>query len=217
MRKISPINRSKKQAHDYYDRISRIYDLLTAGEKRFIRKGVELLNVTPAEKFADIGCGTGTGLNYIKSQLFQKGLLLGIDISHQMLLESQQKIGLNTPGHFLVQGDGAKLPIKSGLLDGIISTFTLELFSKKEMPIVLDEFRRVLKPDGRLVIVAMAQEPHSLAIDIYEWLHEQFPVAIDCRPIPLFDLLTDQGFEIKSLETEQYWGLSIKTVVCKPV
>lgn len=217
MRRISPINRSKKQARDYYGSISKIYDLLTAGEKRFIRKGVEILGVKPKEIIADIGCGTGTGMRYIQEELSKDGISLGIDISHRMLQESRKKIGPRAPGHYLLQGDGAKLPIKSNQFDGILCIFTLELFSTKEIPFVLNEYRRVLRSRGRLVVVALAQQPQTFAVDIYEWIHKQFPVAFDCRPIPLLDLLINQDFEIKTSETEQYWGLPIQTVLCQPV
>lgn len=217
MRKISSINRSKNEARQYYDRISKIYDWLTAGEKAFIQKGVALLDISPGEKILDIGCGTGTSLVYIQKILNDTGISFGIDLSHQMLLESKTKFNFSKLGHYLVQGDGAKLPIKSNQFDGLICSFTLELFAKKEIPIVLSEFRRILKSGGRMVIVSLGQEPHTIAVDIYEWIHDLFPVAVDCRPIPLLDLLVDQGFDIKASITDQYWRLPVNTILCEPI
>lgn len=216
MRKISAINRSKNEARQYYDRISKIYDWLTSGEKAFIQKSVAFLDISPEEKIADIGCGTGTGLVFIQKELSNECKSIGIDLSHQMLLESQRKINSNESGHYLVQGDGAKLPIRSNQLDGLLCSFTLELFSKKEIPIVLDEFHRILKKDGRLAIVSLAQEPHTMAVEIYELTHKLFPIAVDCRPIPLLDLLVDHGFKIKESERHQFWGIPIKIALCQP-
>jgi len=214
MKKISPINRSKDQARRYYDRISHIYDWLTAGENRLIQKGVDFLGVKPGERIADIGCGTGAGIKFIQNDLSQSGIVIGVDLSHQMLLESQNKIKTDNQGHSLVQGDAVKLPIKSGKFDGILCTFTLELFAEREIPLVLNEFNRVLKKGGRLVIVSLAQDPKTIAVEIYEWLHKVFPVVVDCRPIPLTNLLSDVGFEIRELQKDQYWGLPIKSALC---
>lgn len=215
MREISPINRSKSQARKYYSQISKFYDWLTAGEKRFIKKGVDLLGIKPGEKIVDVGCGTGTGIKYIQKKLSPKGSLIGFDLSHQMLLESQTKLESDQSGSHLVQGDTAKSPFKPDQFDGILCTFTLELFPKRDIPNVLNEFRRILKPGGRLVILSLAQEPHTIAVGIYEWLHKQFPVAFDCRPIPLSAFLQDLSFEIKVSETELYWGLPIESVLCQ--
>ena len=217
MKRISPIKRSKSQARHYYDRISKIYDLMTSGEKGFIQKGVALLKIKPTEKIIDIGCGTGTGLKYIRKELSRFGSCIGIDLSHQMLLESKEKIESDSPCCNLVQGDGTNLPLEQDQFDGILCSFTLELFSQDDISTVLDELRRVLRDEGRCVFVALAQEPQTLVVNVYEWLHEQFPVAIDCRPIPLTDLLLEHGYKILDSTTMQYWGLSIKIVLSQPV
>jgi len=217
MRKISAIKRSRNQARRYYDQISKIYDWLTAGEKPLIQKGVALLGISQDERIIDIGCGTGTGLHDINEKLSQAGRSFGLDLSYQMLMESREKFGSKKSTPFLVQSDAVKLPIKSDQFDGLLCTFTLELFSIKEIPLVLNEFQRILKSSGRLVIVSMAQEPHTIAVDIYEWIHKYFPIAADCRPIPLSDLLRNGEFEIMVLETDQYWGLPIEYALCQPV
>lgn len=215
MREISPINRSKSQARKYYDRISKFYDWLTAGEKRFIKKGVDLLDIKPEEKIVEVGCGTGAGIKYIQKKLSPKSRLIGLDLSYQMLLESQTKFESKHSGLYLVQGDAAKFPCKPDQFNGILCTFTLELFPKREIPVVLNEFRRILNPGGRLVIVSLSQEPYTIAVDIYEWLHKKFPIAFDCRPISLAAFLQDSGFEIIVSETDLYWGLPIESVLCQ--
>lgn len=209
MREISPINRSTNQARKYYDRISKFYDWLTSGEKKFVKLGVDLLSVKPKEKIVEVGCGTGAGIKYIQRKLSLEGILVGFDLSHQMLKRSQTKIEFNNSGTHLVQGDAAKLPIKQDQFDGVFCSFTLELFSEREIRHVFTEFCRILNPGGRLAIVSLAQEPHTVAVDIYEWFHKKFPVAVDCRPIPLLYLLVDAGFEVTESRTDHYWGLPI--------
>lgn len=65
MSDLLPVQRSKAQARRFYDRISGIYDILTASEKALIKDGLDLLGVQPGERALEIGCGTGSGLKLI--------------------------------------------------------------------------------------------------------------------------------------------------------
>jgi ubiquinone/menaquinone biosynthesis C-methylase UbiE len=206
---IAPVTRSKDQARRYYNRISGIYDWLTASEKPLIEKGVQMLCPNPGETILEIGCGSGMGLELIAEKVSQSGAVVGLDLAHQMLLESREKANA-----FLLQGDGARLPLQRGLFDGIFCSFTLELFAEEEIPQVLGEIRRALKPDGRLVVVALTQMPVTVALRLYELAHSLFPVAVDCRPIPLQHLLRKHGFMILSTNQFMNWGLPVKIIAC---
>jgi len=83
------------------------------------------------------------------------------------------------------------------------------------MRAVLKEIRRILQPSGRLVIAALAQEPRTPAIRLYELAHQVFPTAVDCRPIPLNDLLVKQGFIIETTEKSLNWGLPVQITLCR--
>ena len=84
----------------------------------------------------------------------------------------------------LTVGDGLHLPQQSSTLDGVFMSFTLELFDTPEIPQVLAECKRVLKPGGRIAVVAVSKEgEHGIVIEVYEWSHRHFPNLVDCRPI----------------------------------
>lgn len=214
MSELLPVKRSKSQARRYYDRISGIYDWIASSEIIFIKKGVDLLSALPGEWILEIGTGTGTGLALIARALSGEGTLVGMDLSHRMLLASQEKTRVPNPAPYLIQGDGTHLPVQGDWFDGILCAFTLELFSAEEICTVLKDIQRVLKPSGRLVVVALAQQPHNLAVRLYELAHQLFPVAVDCRPIPLVDLLEDNGFKIRVKDTSMNWGLPVHIVLC---
>jgi len=207
-----PIHRSKNQAQRYYDRISGIYDWLTAGERGLIRSGVELLAPKPGETILEIGCGTGTGLKWIAEALSGSGQVFGLDLSYQMLIRSQGKSRQLKSAPSLILGDGANLPLQEDHFDAIFCTFTLELFPEDEISIVMDEFSRVLKPAGRITVVALSREPYNLPVRIYEFAHRQFPVALDCRPIPLEEILTICGVDILEAQKSMNWGLPVDLI-----
>jgi demethylmenaquinone methyltransferase/2-methoxy-6-polyprenyl-1,4-benzoquinol methylase len=206
-----PIEREKEQARAYYDRLSSIYDFLTRSEAAIIRQGVDLLSVTAGETVLEIGSGTGTALEMMATRLGEGRCLVGLDLSGEMLIKSQEK--LTAAQTALVQADAAHLPLKKKRFDAVFCAFTLELFSVEDIPVVLDEIHRVLKPGGRLTLVTMAQTPRNLAVRLYETAHRLFPVAIDCRPIPLLDILAETPFKVESHQKLLNWGLPIHLVL----
>ncbi|HEX77625.1 MAG TPA: methyltransferase domain-containing protein [Dehalococcoidia bacterium] len=74
---------------------------------------------------------------------------------------------------------------KISKLYAIYMASTLELFDTPDIPRVLQEIKRVLKPRGRLVVASMSREGHenSKFLRFYEWLHQRFPRYASCRPI----------------------------------
>ena len=211
MKPFAPVTRSREQARQYYNRISGIYDWLTSSEKPLIEKGIETLSPQPGESIFEIGCGSGTGLKLISESLSKSGIIIGLDLAYQMLLESQKKSKTG-----LVEGDGTNLPLQSKRFDGVFCSFTLELFPAKEIPRVLGEIRRVLKAEGRLIIVALSVKPRTLAVRLYEFAHKLFPVALDCRPIPLENILIENGYRIQTKTELINWGLPVKIIASEP-
>ena len=215
MTEMLPVNRTKDQARRYYDRISCIYDWLTKSEKKFIKEGVDRLSTSPGETVLEIGPGTGTGLKLIAEALSAQGCVVGVDLSYEMLTESKEATRKSNPAPFLVQGDGVNLPLQGNQFDAVFCSFTLELFSQDEIGTVLKEIKRLMKPSGRLSVVALAQNPRTLPVCAYELIHQLFPVAVDCRPIPLIDLLSSHDLNILETEKLMNWGLPVHIVLCR--
>lgn len=211
MTNILPVKRSKAQAQQYYDRISQVYDRLTVSEAALIERGTALLAVQPGEKLLEIGCGTGRALGYFAKSILVDGVHIGLDLSRKMLLRSQAKHILPAP--FLIQGDGSCLPLQADSFHAIFMAFTLELFTQQDIHAVLSECWRVLNRDGRLGVVALGGDPHTVGLRLYELVHRLFPVAVDCRPIPLESLLESNKFQLIQSEKVINWGLPIHITV----
>lgn len=204
-----PVRRSRSEARRYYDRLSGIYNWLTASEQSLIRQGVDALAPRPGEMLLEIGCGTGTGLAAIAKGLEQQGRLFGLDFSFKMLKKAQAGLPQQKGPTHLIENCADRIPFPPGTVDGIYCAFTLELFPQDEMTAVLNEIRRVLKPGGRLVVVSLSREPHNLMVRLYEWGHRTFPVALDCRPIPTEQVLKEAGFKPVTMQKFMNWGLPV--------
>ena len=217
---ISRVNRSKEAARASYNRLSRWYDVIAGStEKKYRDWGLEKLFAQPGEKILEIGFGTGHCLVSLVKSVGATGRVVGLDISDGMLniaRERLQKEGLSDHVD-LHLGDAAKLDfIEAGTLDGVFMSFTLELFDNPEIPRVLQECHRILKPGGRVAVVSMTKtNPPGMAVRMYEWFHEYMPNYADCRPIFARQALEQGGFKIQDVSVSSMWGLPVEIVLGK--
>ena len=209
---VSRVTRSQEEAQASYDRLSRWYDALAhASEWPFTAQGLRMLQVQAGEAVLEIGCGTGHALAQIARAA---GGAYGLDLSAGMLAVARKRVAAGGAAGrvHLVQGNAAHLPYAAASFDALLMSFTLELFDTPAIPVVLAECRRVLRPGGRLGVVALAQANRP-AVRLYEWAHRRFPRAVDCRPIPAVAALQKAGFQVAACERGTMWGLPVEMVV----
>lgn len=215
---IKRVNRSKEAARQSYNRLSRWYDLVAGStEKKYRDWGLEKLSAQPGEKILEIGFGTGHCLVALAKAVGPTGRVTGLDISEGMLAIARERLqpeGMSERVD-LHAGDAVKLNfIEANSLDGVFMSFTLELFDNPEIPRVLQECRRILKPGGRLAVVSMTKtDPPGLAVRMYEWFHEHMPNYADCRPIFAKLALEQNEFTIQDVSVSSMWGLPVEIVL----
>ncbi len=215
---VKRVNRSKEAARASYNRLSRWYDVIAGStEKKYRDWGLKKLSAQPGEKILEIGFGTGHCLVALANAVGPLGQVIGLDISDGMLAIAQERLrqeGLNERSDLLL-GDAANLNfIESGSLDAIFMSFTLELFDNPEIPRVLQECHRILKPGGRITVVSMSKtNPPNMAVRLYEWFHEVMPNYADCRPIFARQALEQNGFVIQDGSVSSMWGLPVEIVL----
>jgi demethylmenaquinone methyltransferase/2-methoxy-6-polyprenyl-1,4-benzoquinol methylase len=216
---ISPVNRSKSAARRAYDRLSRVYDLLAgSSEAQFTHLGMEMLAVGLGETVLEIGSGTGKALIELCAHVGDSGSVHGIDLSPGMLQKSRDRLERSGASRrvSLLEGDGAHLPYQSGSFTAIFISFTLELFDTPEIPMVLAECQRVLKPGGRLGVVAMLKtNPPGPIVRLYEWFHDHIPTYVDCRPINAHQMIQAAGFSVEKRQVKSMWGLPVELLVAR--
>jgi demethylmenaquinone methyltransferase/2-methoxy-6-polyprenyl-1,4-benzoquinol methylase len=212
---ILRVKRSKTQARKLYDSISRFYDCFTIFESKYRDRTLILLDIKPGEYVLEIGFGTGHCLKKIAEIVGKSGKVYGIDISPKMLEISKRRLekhGLMDRVE-LYCGDALEMSYENNKFDAVFMSFTLELFDTPEIPRLLAEVRRVLKPNGRLGVVSMSREGNSILLKLYEWLHERFPQYLDCRPIYVERSVREAGFKIKYTERVRLLGLPGEIVI----
>ncbi len=214
---ITRVKRSKADAKATYDKMSRFYDWV-AGifEKKYEYKALKMLDIMQDEIVLEIGSGTGRCLKKMAEKVGHVGKVYGIDISSGMVDVSRKR--LKNAGLIdrvdLYCGDAMKMQFRDNKFDSVFMSFTLELFDTPEIPTVLYETRRVLKPDGKIGVISLSKKKgNRKLIKMYEWLHNRYPRFIDCRPIFVEQSLQQNGFEINQTKTVHLFGLPVEIVI----
>jgi ubiquinone/menaquinone biosynthesis C-methylase UbiE len=117
--------------------------------------------VEPGMRVLDVACGTGEPAISLALLLKGTGLVLGSDISSQPLKIAEQRVrerGLRNIG--FQQADVHHLPVAGALFDRVTCRLGVMFFS--DLALALSEMRRVLKPGGRITLLAWGpmQQPY---------------------------------------------------------
>ena len=211
------VDRSHEQTRASYNRISRFYDLIAGwSEKKARETGLARLAASEGEQVLEIGFGTGLALTALARAVGETGRVSGLDLSDSMISLARTRLErAGLAGRVeLTAGDALMLPYPDRTFDAVFMSFVLELFDTPEIPKVLNECRRVLRPGGRIGVVSISSSgPRTLVRRLYEWSHRRFPHVIDCRPIPVRTLVESAGFSPTTPETISMWGLGVEIVV----
>lgn len=143
----------EKGAEEGYDMYASSYvsdeKKLNVFDQKMLLRHVRLLG---GKEVLDAGCGTGR-----LAWLFRKrsaDMVTGFDISQNML-DIAEKTGVYKE---LVQADiTQELPFEWNAFDTVFCAMVLVHVSQTELPRVMEELLRVLKPGGMIFIVNLAQ------------------------------------------------------------
>jgi demethylmenaquinone methyltransferase/2-methoxy-6-polyprenyl-1,4-benzoquinol methylase len=201
----------------FYDGISRAYDVLADASEHTIRdSGIRALRLSRGERVLEIGFGTGHSLAAMAHAVGRSGLVCGVDVSSGMAAVARERLAVHGFEHVsLALSDAQALCFAPQRFDAVFFSFTLELFGAA-VPVVLAEATRVLRPGGRVGVVAMDNDLQpGVGTPVYKWLHAHFPHAVDCAPIDVVELMTAAGFSVEFVHATRIWSLPVKAVIAR--
>jgi ubiquinone/menaquinone biosynthesis C-methylase UbiE len=133
---------------DQYKRIANWYDFIFEPLNSGLRQiGLKMYAVEEGMNVLDIGCGTGAHLKIYQQE---KCHIFGIDLSESMLQMARTKLGHGTD---LRHCDAANTPFSESTFDLILISTVLHEMRQQVRLDVLTEARRILKTDGRLLLI----------------------------------------------------------------
>lgn len=190
-----------------YDRLAGLYDAFVSPLESGTRdRALDGLDIARGECAAEIGCGPGHGLVALADRVGSEGHVVGLDAAPRMTARARTRAvrrGVSERVDVLL-GDARQLPLRDDAVDVAFVEDTLELFSTREMALVLAELARVMTADGRLGVVTMERSGYETDpfVRTYEWVFEHVPGydRFGCRPVNARATLEQAGFEIERQE-----------------
>lgn len=185
-----------------YDFASAFYGAIYAPIERKPRlRGVTLANIQATDCVLEVAFGTGATLVELLQRVSRTNIVYGVELSPKMLAKAQQVVkAVGYTNINLQVADTHHLPFPDGMFDVLYNSYMFDLLPLADIPIVLAEFRRVLKPTGRLVLVNMSKQDDT-GINAYERLYSRLPprlvsyLLLGCRPVLLQNLVVAAGFQ----------------------
>lgn len=149
------------------------------------RKAVKIAEIQPGNSIVDVACGTGDLTLAMAQDLYLctdesdgftepfDGQVIGVDFTYDMLPIARQKSSatnvcdewyeIPSPlSHSIcwLNGDAQSLPLPDASADVVSIAFGIR--NVQDIPTALKEFRRILRPGGRLVILEFSKPTNPL-------------------------------------------------------
>ncbi len=182
-----------------YNLGSLVYGSIVAPmESKPRQRGLELAAIQPDDVVLEVAVGPGVALLEILKSVERTNIVHGVDLSPGMLKKAAQVVARRGFTNVdLRQADARSLPFDDNTFDILLNNYMLDLIPLDDMPVVLGEFRRVLKEGGRLVLVNMSKDQE---ITWWERFYQATPDVLvpylygGCRPVLMEEQVRAVGF-----------------------
>lgn len=206
---------SAAAARRYYDRLGARHDWAELYEGRAKDRALALLRLAPGLTVLNAGAGTGIDHRRLVAAVRPGGMAVSVDLAAAMLDLTRRRTG--SPG---VRADVRRLPFLTASFDRLLSAYVLDLLPARDLPSVLGEFHRVLRPGGVMVLVSLTEgaSPASrLLIGAWKAVYRRRPLWLGgCRPLRLAALVACQDFDIVADETVVQLAVPSEIVAAAP-
>lgn len=194
----------QEQIRLLYDRIAPIYDIwaiLTETDAR--NRALELAAIQDGQSILEVAVGTGLAF-YEMARRNPNGINTGVDLSRGMLNKAKRRLkDLPEANYNLAIGTAFHLGIKDESIDILTNHYMFDLIPFEDMDEILLEFRRVLRKNGKLIMVNMT-EGERFGSKIYDFVYNISPRTMGgCRGIKLKERLQQHGFRVEVREYYQ--------------
>lgn len=150
----------------------------------------------------DIACGEGYGTALIGKYAKK---VIGVDIDEACIEWASGNYASNNDKLSFVQGTVTSIPLDDNSIDVVISFETIEHVTEADQHLFMSEVKRILKPDGLLIISTPNTELYSIKQDLNNQFHlkefskEEFRNFLKEYFSYTYDF--EQGYEIVSTIT----------------
>jgi ubiquinone/menaquinone biosynthesis C-methylase UbiE len=158
-----------------YNWIAPIYDLFgILMESKARQRALDIASIQNGEKVLEVALGTG--LNFVEIlKRNPNGWVDGIDVSMKMVDKARKRISKTGQKNYSLNlCDCRHLPFEDETFDVIMNQYLLDILPVEDFIPILLEFKRVLKDEGRVVLVNTTKGERWVN-QIYEGIYKLKP------------------------------------------
>lgn len=197
---IIDVTVSSESLERVYNFYSHLYFITGPFEKKAKQRGIEIAQIKPADKVLEVAIGSGDNFIEILKKVAPDSVVYGVDFSLKMIEQTYSVIlGEGFKNFELKQADARKLPYADNTFDVVYNSYMLDLIPLKDLPAVIKEFHRVLKKNGRLILVNLSKKTEAPVL--YESIYKLSPALFGgCRPVLMQRLVQQTNFSLVKRE-----------------
>ena len=192
---IAAAKLKKKDVVDVYTQTAPVYDLWgSLTETKARQRALAMARIQDGMSILEVAIGTGLTFREIL-RANPNGQNVGVDLTPAMLEKAKARIKkLGTNNYQVAVGDAYDLKFANAQFDLLMNNYMFDLLPETDFVTVLGEFKRVLKPGGRLVLVNMTKGKRFYE-RIWETVYRINPRWLGgCRGVLLSGTLQEAGF-----------------------
>jgi len=197
------LDRSRTKAN--YKKVVWFYDFWSwLTESKAAKYVLKFAEIKDKETILEVACGTGVVFEKIVRQN-PNGKNIGIDLSPDMLNKAKKRLKkLEKQNYELREGNVLHLGFEDNSFNLVVNNFMVDLMPFDTFDKIANEFYRVTKPNGRVVISTFSFGKKKVN-KFWLWVAKQMPdLLTGCRPVSFKENLIKSGFKIEeSIEISQ--------------
>jgi ubiquinone/menaquinone biosynthesis C-methylase UbiE len=205
----------KARAKTQFNTVAAEYDAGPGCFAHFGRRLVSAAEIQPGQRVLDVASGRGAVLFPCAEQVGQTGQVVGVDLAEAMARATNEEAARRGISARVQVMDAEHLEFPDAAFDRVLCGFGIMFFPNQAG--ALDEFRRVMKPGGRLAVSTwrVAQTGEIEAAMVALGMERAKQAGWITEPDDLAKLLTTAGFTDVSVrvdshsfryaDVEEYW------------
>lgn len=187
----------KNEVRQIYRQLAAGYDVWgNLAESKARKLSLKLADIHDGDAVLEVAVGTGLTFAEILKRN-PSGRNEGIDLTEEMLVRARKRAdNFNRAGNYTLKvGDAYNLEFPDDTFDVVLNNYMFDLIPEEDFIRVLTEFKRVLKPGGKLVLASMTQGQKWFN-NIWEGLYQIAPALLGgCRGVNLQAYVDSAGFK----------------------
>ncbi len=212
----------KKWALSYEDDKLRMFERSGINYEDFMKSFIKLCELKPDIRILDVGAGTGLTSLALAKKISNNFKIIALEPVDEMIAIAKKNIKEQGFENFIIteKGNGENIPFSDSSFDLIISSFAIRHMKVEK---ALNEFKRVIKNNGRLVIADICApdkwrtkigkiigfifqkiirrkykgEKSSKVLTVQEWNGLLENLGLQCKEILEFPGKRDPNWELK--------------------